>query len=114
MRLTCCVLAFWPMLSKFLVKEPYWAHSPLKHSGRSFARRGGLRMTNVRTHPVTSHPDTDLSMKVHLIDGTYELFRHFFAVPSSTDASGQEIGATRGVLASVSSMVEQGATHIGV
>ena len=53
-------------------------------------------------------------MDVHLIDGTYELFRHFFAVPSATDASGQEIGATRGVLASVLSMIEQGATHIGV
>jgi 5'-3' exonuclease len=53
-------------------------------------------------------------MNVHLIDGTYELFRHFFAVPSSTDAKGQEIGATRGVLASVLSMIEQGATHIGV
>jgi len=53
-------------------------------------------------------------MEVHLIDGTYELFRHFFAVPSATDASGQEIAATRGVLASVLSMIEQGATHIGV
>ena len=53
-------------------------------------------------------------MNVHLIDGTYELFRHFFAVPSSTYANGQEIGATRGVLASVLSMIEQGATHIGV
>lgn len=53
-------------------------------------------------------------MNIHLIDGTYELFRHFFAVPSATDASGQEIGATRGVLASVLSMIEQGATHIGV
>jgi len=53
-------------------------------------------------------------MEVHLIDGTYELFRHFFAVPSATDANGQEIGATRGVLGSVLSMIEQGATHIGV
>src|SRR5947209_1575925 len=53
-------------------------------------------------------------MEVHLIDGTYELFRHFFAVPSATDTSGQEIGATRGVLASVLSMIEQGATHLGV
>src|SRR5205807_3480599 len=33
------------------------------------------------------------TMHVHLIDGTYELFRHFFAVPSSLDAGGQEIGA---------------------
>jgi 5'-3' exonuclease len=53
-------------------------------------------------------------MHVHLIDGTYELFRYFFAVPSSADASGQEIGAVRGVLASVLSMIEAGATHVGV
>jgi 5'-3' exonuclease len=53
-------------------------------------------------------------MDVYLIDGTYELFRHFFAVPSTTDASGQEIGAVRGVLASVVSMIEKGATHLGV
>src|SRR5712675_2059042 len=53
-------------------------------------------------------------MDVHLVDGTYELFRHFFAVPAATDLNGQEIGAVRGVLASVLSMIEKGATHIGV
>src|ERR1700686_4046177 len=53
-------------------------------------------------------------MDVHLIDGTYELFRHYFAVPSTTDSNGQEIGAVRGVLTSVLSMIEGGATHIGV
>jgi len=53
-------------------------------------------------------------MDVHLIDGTYELFRYYFAVPSVTDATGQEIGAVRGVLTSVLSMIERGATHIGV
>lgn len=53
-------------------------------------------------------------MKVHLIDGTYELFRHFYAVPSSKNESGQEIGAVRGVLVSVFSMIEAGATHLGV
>ena len=53
-------------------------------------------------------------MNVHLIDGTYELFRHFFAVPAAKDARGREIGAVRGVLRSVLSMVEQGATHLGV
>jgi 5'-3' exonuclease len=53
-------------------------------------------------------------MDVHLIDGTYELFRHFFAVPSTTDSNGQEIGAVRGVLTSVLSMIEGGATHVGV
>src|ERR1700752_2787570 len=53
-------------------------------------------------------------MDVPLIDGTYELFRHFFAVPSTTDSNGQEIGAVRGVLNSVLSMIEGGPTHIGV
>ncbi len=53
-------------------------------------------------------------MNVHLIDGTYELFRHFFAVPSAADVNGQEIGAVRGVLTSVLSIIEHGATHIGV
>jgi len=53
-------------------------------------------------------------MNVHLIDGTYELFRHFFALPSTVDVNGQEIGAVRGVLTSVLLMIERGATHIGV
>lgn len=53
-------------------------------------------------------------MDVHLIDGTYELFRHFFAVPPAADLQGREIGAVRGVLHSVLSMIERGATHIGV
>ena len=53
-------------------------------------------------------------MKVHLVDGTYELFRHFFAVPAAMDANGQDVGAVRGVLGTVLSMIEQGATHIGI
>ena len=53
-------------------------------------------------------------MDVHLIDGTYELFRHFFAVPAAADVNGLEVGAVRGVLTSVLSMIESGATHIGV
>jgi 5'-3' exonuclease len=53
-------------------------------------------------------------MKVHLVDGTYELFRHFFAVPAVMDADGQDIGAVRGVLGTVLSMIERGATHIGI
>ena len=44
-------------------------------------------------------------MEVHLLDGTYELFRYFFAVPSATDINGQEVGAVRGVLGSVMSMI---------
>ncbi|MGA8594733.1 MAG: 5'-3' exonuclease H3TH domain-containing protein [Bryobacteraceae bacterium] len=53
-------------------------------------------------------------MDVHLVDGTYELFRHFFAIPAAADVNGQEIAAVRGVLYSVLSMLEGGATHIGV
>ena len=53
-------------------------------------------------------------MDVYLIDGTYELFRHFFALPSAKDTNGREIGAVRGVLTSVLSMIEQGTTYIGV
>ena len=53
-------------------------------------------------------------MDLYLIDGTYELFRHFFAVPAAADVNGQEIGAVRGVLTSVVSMIEGGATHLGV
>jgi 5'-3' exonuclease len=53
-------------------------------------------------------------MDVYLIDGTYELFRHFFAVPAAADVTGQEVGAVRGVLTSVLSMIERSATHLGV
>jgi 5'-3' exonuclease len=53
-------------------------------------------------------------MDVYLVDGTYELFRYFFAVPGATDKDGQEIGAVRVVVSSVLSMIEQGASYIGV
>jgi 5'-3' exonuclease len=53
-------------------------------------------------------------MRVHLIDGTYELFRHFYAVPSARDEQGREVGATRGVVSSVLGMINRGATHVGV
>jgi 5'-3' exonuclease len=53
-------------------------------------------------------------VNIHLIDGTYELFRHFFAVPSARDVSGAEVGAVRGVVTSVLAMINRGATHVGV
>jgi 5'-3' exonuclease len=53
-------------------------------------------------------------MDVHLIDGTYELFRHFFAMPSAKDADGREVAAVRGVIRSVLGMITGGATHVGV
>lgn len=53
-------------------------------------------------------------MDVHLVDGTYELFRYHFAMPSHVTAAGQEVGATRGVGGTVLTMLEEGATHVGV
>ncbi|HEX9692968.1 MAG TPA: 5'-3' exonuclease H3TH domain-containing protein [Gemmatimonadales bacterium] len=53
-------------------------------------------------------------MKVHLVDGTYELFRHYYAVPRERDAAGDEIAATRGVVTSMLAMLESGVTHIAV
>jgi 5'-3' exonuclease len=53
-------------------------------------------------------------MEVHLVDGTYELFRHYFALPSARDRDGREVAAARGVLASVMGMIRAGATHIAV
>jgi 5'-3' exonuclease len=53
-------------------------------------------------------------MEVHLIDGTYELFRHYHALPSVRARDGQEVAAVRGVLGSVLGMINAGATHIAV
>jgi len=53
-------------------------------------------------------------MNVHLVDGTYELFRHFFAVPPAKGLDGAEVGAVQGVLGSILSLIGDGATHVGV
>jgi 5'-3' exonuclease len=53
-------------------------------------------------------------MEVHLIDGTYELFRHFYALPSAKDSEGREVAAVRGVLGSLLGMMRAGETYIGV
>lgn len=53
-------------------------------------------------------------MTIYLIDGTYELFRHYFAIPHTLDKDGVDRSAVRGVLASVMGMIKAGATHIAV
>jgi 5'-3' exonuclease len=53
-------------------------------------------------------------MRVHLVDGTYELFRHFFGAPPHRNAAGHEVAAVRGVVASVVQLLSEGATHVGV
>src|SRR5579863_782630 len=53
-------------------------------------------------------------MEVYLVDGTYELFRHYYALPSARDAEGREVAAVRGVLASMLGMLKGGVTHLAV
>ena len=53
-------------------------------------------------------------MQVHLVDGTYELYRHHFALPSRANSDGMEVAATRGVVTSMFNMLEEGATHVGI
>jgi 5'-3' exonuclease len=53
-------------------------------------------------------------MQVHLVDGTYELFRYYYALPSHVTAAGMEVAATRGVVGTCLQLVAEGATHVGV
>jgi 5'-3' exonuclease len=55
------------------------------------------------------------TLDVYLVDGTYELFRHYYALPSARDRDGREVAAVRGVVASVLGMISGGgATHVAV
>jgi len=53
-------------------------------------------------------------MEIHVVDGTYELFRHYFAMPSAKDAAGREVAAVRGVVHSMLAMITAGARYVGV
>jgi len=57
---------------------------------------------------------SEAGTRVHLVDGTYELFRHFFGQPPHVAEDGAEVGAARGVLLSMLSLLGDGATHVGV
>lgn len=54
------------------------------------------------------------ALDVYLIDGTYELFRYYYAVPSARDRDGREVGAVRGVVGSILGMINRDVTHLGV
>ena len=56
----------------------------------------------------------ECGLEIYLIDGTYELFRHFYALPSARDDDGREIAAVRGVVGSVLAMFNAGVTHLAV
>ncbi|MBA2338545.1 MAG: flap endonuclease, partial [Acidimicrobiia bacterium] len=53
-------------------------------------------------------------MKLHLLDGTYELFRSFYGAPGRTSPEGREVGATYGIMASTMALLSQpDVTHLG-
>lgn len=54
------------------------------------------------------------TLEVYLVDGTYELFRHHYALPSARDQDGREVAAVRGVLRSILGMIRGGVTHLAV
>jgi len=68
------------------------------------ARGAALSERSAAAHPVV----------VHLIDGTYELFRHFYGLRRFSKGEDRPVGAVIGVLNTVLQMIEQGATHLGV
>jgi 5'-3' exonuclease len=53
-------------------------------------------------------------MDIYLIDGTYELFRHYHALPTARDDNGVDVAAVRGVVLSVLGLINRGATHVAV
>ena len=88
-------------------------------SARAFtdneAERAFLRARRSRRDPAPAGDDRlGPVMKVHLVDGTYELFRHFFGAPPHRNAAGREVAAVRGVVGSVLQLLSEGATHVGV
>ncbi|MGQ0736670.1 MAG: DUF1028 domain-containing protein, partial [Acidobacteriota bacterium] len=52
-------------------------------------------------------------VNVHLIDGTYELFGHYYSVPPARDTDGREVGAVREVFASILNLIEAGGSQVG-
>jgi 5'-3' exonuclease len=74
----------------------------------------GARTVNVSGTGPSLYYGPQPSVDVYLIDGTYELFRHYYAVPSARDRDGREVGAVRGVLASLLGMMTVNTTYIGV
>src|SRR5690606_28148900 len=81
--------------------------------GRPYDGAAGYRPRPVRATRCTTIGKGGV-MEIHLVDGTYELFRHFFGAPSHLTDDGREVGATRATVGSVLRMLEEGVTHVGV
>src|SRR5688572_29025110 len=67
------------------------------------------------TPAAVEHARAEPAMFVHLIDGTYELFRSYYGAPAATAPDGREVGAVRGLLASLTSLLQKPeVTHLGI
>ena len=80
----------------------------IQYSGPGRAQRTMLRLSCRGPQPRSR------ALDVYLVDGTYELFRHYYALPSARDRGGREVAAVRGVLSSILGMINGGATHVAV
>src|SRR5262249_28069181 len=85
--------------------DPQGAQRPRRTSSLGGSDRGGFDQTCQRMRR---------GMVVHLIDGTYELFRHFYGLRRFTKGKDRPYGAVVGVLQTTLQMIEQQAKHIGV
>jgi 5'-3' exonuclease len=81
---------------------------------RSTSRHPDFRPDASKARIVLQSRGAESGLNVHLIDGTYELFRHYYALPSTRDGQGREVAAAHGVVASILGMIKAGATHVGV
>ena len=92
-----------------------WSRIPTHPSELGPTLPANGRIADRRTIAGQSDVLGSWAVQVHLVDGTYELFRQFYAPrPGHLDAAGFEIGATRAVVQSVLELLEGGATHLGV
>jgi len=87
-------------------------HRGAANHGRSRLLRRPARLDRAAGDPLMWV--LERALEIHLIDGTYELFRHYYALPSARDRDGREVAAVRGVLGSVLGMIRGGATHVAV
>jgi 5'-3' exonuclease len=88
-----------------------WLHRTVE---RARSRSVGSKVLFAEDDASSSRCWHAAAVRVHLIDGTYELFRYFFALPSHVTDAGEEVAATRGVVGSLLMLLEEGATHVGV
>jgi len=81
---------------------------------RILARTAHARDCYANACHLSSLRMSDGGVTIYLVDGTYELFRHFYGMPSAKNRDGEEVAAVRGVMYSIRGLVRDGATHIGI